>query len=153
MLCTYLYPPDPINSLCSLSGIQISGNYLTYYSVRIFKYCAENQMLQYLIVRTRVRSTGFITQPGWLFHFHQINMIGRKCLVPGRYQLPKDESVGQDNKLFYMIHRFQLYIHVYIYIRTHIHKQGKIIRINRFIFIHIYVYIYIYIYIYIYMHI
>jgi len=27
-------------------------------------------MLQDLILRTRLCSTGLITQPGWLFHFH-----------------------------------------------------------------------------------
>jgi len=62
--------------------------------VRIVQYkctksCAEVRMLQDLILRTRLCGTGFITHPGWLIHFLQINMIGWKCFAPLRYQLSK----------------------------------------------------------------
>ena len=45
-------------------------------------------------IHTRICGTGFISQPSWLFHFCQINMIGRKCFAPVRYQLPKGKSAG-----------------------------------------------------------
>ena len=69
---TYIYIPmyihaylsDPINDVCSLSGIQISGRYLTYHAVQTFKYCAGGQMVQGLILRTRLCGSGFITQHG-----------------------------------------------------------------------------------------
>ena len=38
-ICKYvtMYPPDPINHLCSLTGKQISEKYFTYRSVQMFK--------------------------------------------------------------------------------------------------------------------
>ena len=56
-----VYPPIPINYVCSLSGCQISANYHTYRSGQIFKSCAEDQRLQDVILRTRLCGTGFIT--------------------------------------------------------------------------------------------
>jgi len=67
---TYVHtPPDPINHLCSFSGIQIFENHFTYHSVQIFKPCAEDQMLQDLILRTRLCGTAFIlnmVERAWL---------------------------------------------------------------------------------------
>ena len=76
-ICIYIYiytciyinvhmykPPDPINNVCPLSGMQISGKYSTYHSVKSLKYCAMDQILQDLILRARLRGTGFITQHG-----------------------------------------------------------------------------------------
>jgi len=62
-------------------------------------------MLQNLILRIRSCGNGFITQPGWLIHFGQINMIGQKFSVPIRYQLRKGISAGLALKYFGMIHR------------------------------------------------
>jgi len=57
------------------------------------------------ILRTGLCGVGCITQTKWLCNFRQINMIGRKCYVPIRYQLPKGKSAGLALNYFYMIHR------------------------------------------------
>jgi len=72
-----------------------------------------DQMFLDLILRTRLRSTGFITQPSCLFHFHPTEMVGRICFVPVRHQLPEGKLVGLALQSFYMIHRVG---------RTSIHK-------------------------------
>ena len=43
---------------------------------KYLKSCSGDFILQNLILRTRSCGTGFITQSGWVFHFHQINMSG-----------------------------------------------------------------------------
>ena len=63
-VCSKTRPPDPINNVCSLSNLQISRNSFTYYSVQIFKSCAEDQMIQDLILRTRLCGIGYIAQHG-----------------------------------------------------------------------------------------
>jgi len=67
----------------------------------IFQYkytkpCAEDQMLQHLILRTRLCGTGFISQLNWLFHFRptKIIMVEWNFFVPVRYQLPKAHRWG-----------------------------------------------------------
>ena len=35
----HAYPPDPINDLCSLTGVCISEKYFTYRSVQSLKSC------------------------------------------------------------------------------------------------------------------
>jgi len=64
-----------------------------------------DQMLQDMILRTRLCGTGLITPPGWLFHFDPIKMVGRKCFVPVRSQLPKCKSAGLAHNYLYMIDR------------------------------------------------
>ena len=39
------------------------------------KFCPEDCILQNLILRTRLCGTGFITQPSWVFYFHQTTFI------------------------------------------------------------------------------
>ena len=95
-------PHDPINHLCSLTGKYISEKYFTYRSVPTIIYLC---ILQNLIRRTRSCSTGFITQSSFVFHFHQINMIGWKYFTPQLYQFRRSISEGPALKLFYMIHR------------------------------------------------
>jgi len=56
--------PDSINDSYSLSGGQISDNYSIYRSVQRFASCAEDQILQDFIFRTRLCGGGFITQHG-----------------------------------------------------------------------------------------
>jgi len=58
------YSPNPIHDLSSLSGSQISGNYVAYRLIQKFESCVEEQTLQDLILRTRLCGTGFITQYG-----------------------------------------------------------------------------------------
>jgi len=58
----HMYPPDPINNVCSLTGKQISQNDFTYRSVQYLKSCSGDFILQNLILRTRLCGTGFITQ-------------------------------------------------------------------------------------------
>ena len=50
------------------------------------KSCAEDQMFQDLILRTRLCGTSFITHPGWLTYFHATKMVGRIFFVPVQYQ-------------------------------------------------------------------
>ena len=57
-------PPDPIDHLWSLSGILISADCFNYRSVQIFQICAEDQMLQDLILHTRFCGTDFIFEHG-----------------------------------------------------------------------------------------
>ena len=69
------------------------------------KICSGGQMLQYLILRTRLCGTGFINQHGCVVHFRLTKMVRRKCFVPVRYQLPRGISEGLALKYFCMIHR------------------------------------------------
>jgi len=64
--------------VCLLSDDQISPNYFTYRSLLIFRSCTEDQMLQDLILCTRLCGTGFITQHGWVVHLILTNMVIRK---------------------------------------------------------------------------
>jgi len=61
--------------------------------------------LQNLILRTRSCVTGFITQSGWVFHFHQTTLFWWKWFVPQLYQFRRGISGGPALKYFYMIHR------------------------------------------------
>jgi len=80
------------------------------------------QTLRDLILRTKLCGTRLITQPGWLIHFRQINIIGRKYFVPVMYQLRKDVSAGLALKDFLMIHKVgQIYIYIYIYIYVYMY--------------------------------
>jgi len=72
---------------------------------KYLKFSPEDLILQNLIPRTRLCGNGFITQPSWLVHFRQINMIGRKCLVPIWYQLRKGLQAGLALTYSYRIHR------------------------------------------------
>ena len=58
------------------------------------------QMLQDLILRTRLCSTGFFTQYGWVVHFRLTKMVRRKCFVPVRYQLPRGILAGRAQNIF-----------------------------------------------------
>jgi len=69
------------------------------------KSCAEDQILKDLILRTRLCSTSFIAQYGWVVHFIMTGMVTRKWFVPGRYQLTKRKSAGLALKYIGMIHR------------------------------------------------
>jgi len=65
------------------------------------EYCAEDQMLQDLILRTRLCGTGFIAHLDLLIHFHLTNMVGWQYFVPVRYQVPKGTSAGLALKYFF----------------------------------------------------
>jgi len=65
---------------------------------------SKDFMLQNLILRTRLCSTGFISQHCWVVDFHLINMIRRKCFAPDIYQLWQGKSAGLALIYFYMIH-------------------------------------------------
>ena len=101
----HIHPPDPINHLCSRTGVWITQKYFTYHSVQILKSCSKDFKLQDPILRTRVYSKGFIPQHCWVVDFHLTKMVRRKCFVPGLYQPRKGESTGLALKYFYMIHR------------------------------------------------
>jgi len=70
-----LYPSDPMNHLCSLTGKKISENCFTYRSIQIFKILFQGFILQNLILRKRLRGTGFITPPRWVFYFHHTTLV------------------------------------------------------------------------------
>ena len=72
---------------------------------KYLKSCSEELILQNVILRTQSCGNDFITQSSWGFHFHQINMIGRKSFVPQLYQFRRGISGGPAFKYFYMIHR------------------------------------------------
>jgi len=57
-------------------------------------------MLQDLILRTKLRGTGFITQQCWVIHFRLTKMVRRKCFVPVTYQLLKGKSRGRPLNFF-----------------------------------------------------
>ena len=67
------------------------------------KSCSKDSILQNPILRTRSCGTGFITQSSWVFHFHQMNMIGWKCFVPQLYQFRRGISGGPALQYFNMI--------------------------------------------------
>jgi len=97
--------PDPINHLCFLTGVCISQNYFTYHSVQIFKSCSKDFKLQNLILLTRLRGTGFISQHGWVVNFYLTKMVRLKYCVPGLHQLRKGNMKGLALKYFYIMHR------------------------------------------------
>jgi len=80
---TYIYPPDPINHVCSLTGEQISENYLTYRSVQYLKSCSEDLILQNLILPTRLCGTGFITQPSCVLDFSMTEICQAEMICIG----------------------------------------------------------------------
>jgi len=72
---------------------------ITYRSVQKllngYKSVLEDEMLEDLILRTRLCSTNFITQHGWVILFRLTKMVRRKCVVPNKYQLPRGLDVSQ----------------------------------------------------------
>ena len=72
--------PDPINNVCSFSGIQISGNDFTYRSVFFCESCVEDQILRDLILRTRLCGTSCITLYGWVVNFRLTKWSGENDL-------------------------------------------------------------------------
>ena len=134
-------PSDPINhdNVCSLSVIQISGNCFTDHSVQTFKYCAEDQMLQDLILRT------------WLSRsFPPAKNCQAEIIVPVRYQLPKCKSFRLDLEYFYRvvsggmpcIHTcMHTYIHTFTYIHTYIHACINAEETYMHTYMHTYIYI------------
>jgi len=90
----HLYPPDSIHDACWMPDCQISGHcFNSSFSINT-KNLVLDRMLEHLMLRTRLCGTSFIAQPGWLFHFHPTKMVGQKCFVPVRYQLPKGKWAG-----------------------------------------------------------
>ena len=94
---------------------------------KYFKSCSEDFILQNLILRKRLCSTGFITQHSWLLHFRPTKMVVRKCFVPLMYKLARDRG-DQPLNIFCMIHRggriyvcICIYIFMYMYVYTHIY--------------------------------
>jgi len=86
---------------------------------KYLKSCSDDSILQNLILRTRLCGTGFSTQPSWILHFHPTKMVGWKCFVPLRYQLPRGISGGLALQQFYIIYRvgrIHIYLYIYIYI-------------------------------------
>ena len=71
---------------------------------KYLKSCTGDFILKNLILRTRSCGTGFVTQSGWIFHFHPTIMVGWKCFVPQLYQFRRGISGGPALKYFYMIH-------------------------------------------------
>ena len=49
---------------------------------KYWKSCSGDFILQNLILRTRSCVTGFITQSGWVFHFHKTTLVFWKWFVP-----------------------------------------------------------------------
>jgi len=74
-------------------------------STHIENLVPEILILQNLILRTRSCVAGFITQSGWLFHFHQTTLVWWKWFVPQLYQFRRGISGGPALKYFCMIHR------------------------------------------------
>jgi len=70
-----------------------------------FVFLVLDRMLQDLILRTWLCGTGFITRPGWLFHFSLTKMVGWNFFEPVMYWIPKGKSEGQALEYVYMIHR------------------------------------------------
>jgi len=113
-------PPNLINNAGSMSSGQISKKQFTYPSVQVPNFCAEDQMLQDLILPTRLCGTSYITHHGWVVHFHKIILIGWNLFVPFRYQLSKGKSVGLALNYFDMIHRVGWINGFYVvYVVTH----------------------------------
>jgi len=50
-------------------------------------------MFSGLILCPRLSATGFITQASWIFHFHQINVIGRKSCVLAWIPAPEGQII------------------------------------------------------------
>jgi len=75
---TYLHPPDSIHDVCSLPDCQISGNCFNSSFNTNIQNPVLDRMLEHLILRTRLCGTGFIAQPGWLFHFRPTKIVGQK---------------------------------------------------------------------------
>ena len=74
-------------------------------STNIENHVPEISILQNLILRTRSRVTGFITQSSWVLHFYQTTLVWWKCFVPQLYQFRRGISGGLALQYFYRIHR------------------------------------------------
>ena len=72
---------------------------------KYLKSCSRRFYPPNLILRTRSCGNGFITQSGWVFHFHQTTQVSWKCFVPQLYQFRRGISGRPALKYFYMIHR------------------------------------------------
>jgi len=102
---------------------------------RYTKSYVVDQMLQDLILRTRLCSKGCIAHLGWLIHSLKINIISWNFFVPIRHQLFKGSSVGLALKFFYIMDRVgqqMSHMYTYIYIRY----------INIYVRVYMYAYIY-----------
>ena len=71
--------PDPINNVCSPHNCQISGICFTNRSIKHEKSCFGSDASG-SDPHKICCGTGFITQPGWLFHFHPTKTVGRNIL-------------------------------------------------------------------------
>jgi len=98
------HPPDPINHYVHLLVNRFQKSILLIIQYRCLKSCSEDFMLQDLILRTRLCGTGFVPQHCWVVHFHPTKIVGWKCFVPVRYQLPKGKLAGLALQYFYIIH-------------------------------------------------
>jgi len=64
-------------------------------------YLSKDPILEHLILRTRLCSTGFISQHGWFVDFHLINVRRRKWVLPVRYKIRKGKHARLTLKMFY----------------------------------------------------
>jgi len=81
----------------------ISQKCFTYRLVQYLKSCSEDNILQNLILRTRLCCTGFITPPSCVFDFSLTDIFIRKWFVLAVYQVWKGISEGP--AIFYMNRR------------------------------------------------
>ena len=72
---------------------------------KFLKSCSGDFILQNLLLRKRLCSTVFISESSWVFHFRQINMIGRKCFVPQLYHFRRSISGRLALEYLYKIHK------------------------------------------------
>jgi len=168
----YVYPPDPINHSCSLTGKQIPENYVTYRSVQIFKILFPE------IIFSRIWSSAqdyavrcLLLNPVVILTSTWQKSVRRKLFVLAVYQFWKYNSAGPALQYFTWFTGaggslcifIYTYIHIYVlkypkrsqikpdicvsifilYIHTHTYVN-MYIYVQQHIYIHIYIYIYVY---------
>ena len=91
------------------------------FSTDIYNHVPEIFIFHNLILRTRSCVMGFITQSGWVFHFHLTESVRWKWFVLAVYQFRKGISAGPALKYFTWFIGAGGYHHIYL----HIPSSGK----------------------------
>jgi len=155
-----VYPPDPLNHLCSLSGKCISEKYFTYRSVPISNILFQRFFAPGSDPPHKIMWYWFCTSTLLSRWFPPDENGQADCFCTRFVPTPKGQIGGAGPYIFLhdsqgraVIYTYiQIYIYIYMHIYIYVYKYMYMyiytyIYIYRYIYIHIYIYIYMYTYI------